>query len=79
MSTVRCLRCHRILTDEESIKQGMGPVCSQRKTDNEQLALEFDKPGRLFKDEMSQLEKYRMACKVLYHWEYRKSEGVSDK
>jgi len=71
MSTVRCLRCHRILTDEESIKQGMGPVCSQRKTDNEQLALEFDKPSRVFSADMSMLEKHCAACKVLYHWEFR--------
>lgn len=28
----RCRRCHRVLKDEESIRQGIGPVCRLKDT-----------------------------------------------
>ena len=30
MTTPRCSRCHRPLTDPASIARGMGPTCAQR-------------------------------------------------
>ena len=66
-----CKMCNHRLKKPESIKRGLGPNCQKKfeamgSPDQTQL---FE--SRLYKPEMSMIEKYRKAKEILYNWHYR--------
>ncbi len=62
----RCKRCGRQLTDPESIARDYGPTCWRRRSPDEQLTLQMDKPSRVFRWDMTHKEMHQAVCRVIF-------------